>query len=234
MMARGPTYHVAFRRRREGKTDYKARKALILSRLPRVVTRGSLRNMTVQITEATITGDKVIAAANSQELKKLGWKANFGNIPSAYLTGLLCGKKAASQRIKTAIADIGLHQPTKQARVFASLKGVVDAGVNVPHKPDRPPDEKRITGQHIVDYAESLMSTDDEIYQRRFSQYLKRKLHPEKLTDHFKTVKKKIMQERRGAKAKKTIRRKGGRRQRKRSGGKGSEGKENKQRSRKK
>lgn len=192
-MAKGPSYRVPFRRRREGKTDYKARKALIISRLPRVVTRGSLKHMNVQIIEATPTGDKVIASANSQELKNFGWKAACGNLPSAYLTGLLCGLRAAVKNVKKAVADVGLYQPTKGARIFASLKGVVDAGVDVPHSIEKLPDEKRLKGHHIVEYAKNLVSTNIELYEKTFSKYLERKLSPEKLIEYFDAAKEEIM-----------------------------------------
>jgi len=191
-MAKGPSYRVPFRRRREGKTDYKARRALIISKLPRVVTRGSLKHMNVQIIEATPTGDKVIASAHSQELKKYGWQVACRNLPSAYLTGLLCGGRAVAKKVKKAVADIGLNQPTKGARVFASLKGVIDAGVDVPCAADKVPREKVIKGQHIADYAKSLASSNIELYEKTFSQYLKRKVLPEKLVDHFETVKERI------------------------------------------
>jgi large subunit ribosomal protein L18 len=192
LMAKGPSYRVPFRRRREGKTDYKARRALIISRLPRVVTRGSLKHMNVQIIEATPTGDRVITSAHSQELKKYGWQAACGNLPSAYLTGLLCGVRAIAKKVKKAVADIGLNQPTKGARVFASLKGVADAGVDVPYDTNKPPDEEELKGQHIANYAKSLSSSNMELYEKTFSQYLERKLTPEKLVDHFQTVKEKI------------------------------------------
>jgi len=191
-MAKGPSYRVSFRRRREGKTDYKARRALIISRLPRVVTRCSLRHMNVQILDATPTGDRVIASANSQELKKYGWQVTCGNLPSAYLTGLLCGARAVAKKVKNAVADIGLNQPTKGARVFASLKGVVDAGIDVPHDADKLPGEKELKGQHIADYAKSLASSNMELYEKTFSQYLKRKTPPENLVDHFETIKERI------------------------------------------
>lgn len=192
-MAKGPTYRVPFRRRREGKTDYQARRALILSRLPRVVTRGSLKHMNVQIIEATPAGDKIIVSANSQELKNYGWKAPCGNLPSAYLTGLLCGVRAVAKNVKKAVADIGLHQPTKGARVFASLKGVIDAGVDIPHSVEKMPDEKRLKGQHIADYAKSLVSSNIELYEKTFSEYLKRKLSPEKLPAQFEAAKENIV-----------------------------------------
>ncbi len=192
MMPTGPTYKVPFRRRREGRTDYKARKALIVSRLPRVVTRSSLKHTNVQIVEAEPAGDRVVASANSQELKNYGWQAACGNLPSAYLTGLLCGVRAVAKNVKKAVPDIGLHRPTRGARIFASLKGVIDAGVDIPHDAEKLPDGERLKGKHIADYAENLASSNNELYERTFSKYLKTKLIPEKLPQHFETVKEKI------------------------------------------
>ena len=128
-MAKSSNYRVKLRRRREGKTDYQARKSLVISGKPRLVTRGANRNITVQILTAKPNGDKVLAAANSREfVKSYGWRAATGNIPAAYLTGYLCGLKAKAKGIKEAILDIGLVAPTKGAKIFAALSGVVDAG----------------------------------------------------------------------------------------------------------
>jgi large subunit ribosomal protein L18 len=188
-MAKGPRYCVPFRRRREGKTDYKARKALLFSGKPRLVARGSLRNMIIQVIVAKPQGDEVIASAHSKELtRKYGWRAPTGNIPAAYLTGLLCGLKAKARGITDAILDIGLHSPTKSARVFAALKGVLDAGLNVPYSEEKLPDDRKIEGEHIGEYAESLASNTEE-YQNRFSKYLKEKLPPEKFSKHFAKIK---------------------------------------------
>lgn len=192
-MAKGPRYRVPFRRRREGKTDYRARKALILSKLPRAVTRGSLKHMNVQIIEAKVQGDQVVAHAHSQELTKLyGWKAGCGNVPAAYLTGLLCGLRAVAKGVKEAVLDIGLHLPSKGARVFAALKGLLDAGVELPHSEKKLPDQARIEGKHIAEYAKQLASNPDE-YKQRFSNYLERKLPPEKLPEHFSEIREKIL-----------------------------------------
>lgn len=192
-MARGPRYCVPFRRRREGKTDYKARKALLLSGKPRLVARGSLKNMIIQIVIAKPSGDEVTVSAHSRELaKKYGWKAPRGNLPAAYLTGLLCGLKAKAKGVKEAILDMGLRSPSKGARGFAVLKGILDAGVNVPHSEEKFPEEKRIRGEHIAEYAEDLASNPEE-YQTRFSKYLEQKLPPEKLPKHFSEVKKGII-----------------------------------------
>ncbi|MDI6846557.1 MAG: 50S ribosomal protein L18 [Candidatus Bathyarchaeia archaeon] len=199
-MAKGPRYCVPFRRRREGKTDYRARKALVLSGKPRLVVRGSLKNMIAQIIVAKPHGDEAILSAHGGELaKKYGWKAPRGSLPAAYLTGLLCGLKAKAEGVKEAILDTGLHSPTKGARVFAVLKGVLDAGVNVPHNEEKLPDEKRIKGEHIAEYAQSLASNSEE-YQARFSKYLEQKLSPEKLPKHFEQIKKSILATFRGGK----------------------------------
>lgn len=191
-MATGPRYRVPFRRRREGKTNYRTRRALVLSKVPRLVVRLSLKHAIVQIIEAEAIGDKVIVSAHSRELAKTyGWLGNCGNIPAAYLTGLLCGFKALANGVETAFLDIGLHIPSKGTRVFAAMKGVVDAGIEVPHSEDILPDEGRIIGQHIADYGSQLAS-EPEVYQQRFSASIKRGSRPEGLSEHFSEVKDKI------------------------------------------
>jgi large subunit ribosomal protein L18 len=175
------------RRRREGKTDYQARKALVLSGRLRLVARSSLKNVSVQIVAAKPVGDVVLAAAHSRELKKFGWKAPTGNVPAAYLTGFLCGLKAKAKGVSEAILDIGLVAPSKGSKLFAVLSGVVDAGIPVPH------DEAKIVkeilkGEHIAKYGQSL-GAGSEVYSAKFSKYLGEKLSPEKLPEHFAKVK---------------------------------------------
>ena len=192
-MAKGSRYNVPYRRRREGKTDYRKRKALILSRKPRLVVRGSLKNIIVQIIAAKPHGDEVLVSAHSRELlKNYGWRAPRGNLPAAYLTGLLCGLKAKAKGIEEAVLDIGLHSPTKGARVFAALKGVLDAGLNVPHGEEKLPDENRIQGVHIAQYAK-MLSANVERYTAAFSKYLENKVPPESLPEHFAEVKKAVI-----------------------------------------
>jgi len=192
-MAQGPSYRVPFRRRREGKTDYRSRRALVLSRLPRLVTRRTLKHTIVQIVKAEATGDQVIVSAHSRELAKTyGWQGGCGNVPAAYLTGLLCGFRAVVHGVKKAVLDIGLQSPSRGARVFAALKGILDAGVTVPHSESMLPDETRISGKHVVDYA-SQLSSNPEAYQQKFSKHLSRGLRPEQLSEHFSLIKKKII-----------------------------------------
>jgi large subunit ribosomal protein L18 len=186
-MARGSTYRVPLRRRREGKTDYQARKALVLSGKLRLVTRSTVKNVVAQIIVAKPHGDEVLVAAHSRELKKYGWKAPSGNVPAAYLTGLLCGLKAKTKGVAAAVLDIGLVAPTKGGKVFATLSGVLDAGVDVPHDEEKMVEE-RIEGVHIAEYGKSLKE-DSEVYSAKFSKYLGQKLSPEKLPEHFGKVK---------------------------------------------
>jgi large subunit ribosomal protein L18 len=191
-MATGPSYRVPFRRRREGKTDYRSRRALVLSRLPRLVVRRTLKHIIVQIVEAEVAGDQVVASAHSRELAKTyGWQGNCRNVPAAYLTGLLCGLKAIVHGVKKAVLDIGLHSPSRGSRVFAALKGVLDAGVTVLHSESILPDETRIGGRHIADFG-SQLSSNPEIYQQRFSKHLSRGLRPEQLSEHFSLIKGKV------------------------------------------
>lgn len=191
-MATGPSYRVPFRRRREGKTDYRSRKALVLSRLPRLVVRPTLKHTIVQIIKAEVNGDQVIVSAHSHELAKTySWQGDCGNVPAAYLTGLLCGFKAKAHGVKKTVLDIGLSSPSKGARVFAVLKGVLDAGVTVPHSEKMLPDETRISGKHIADYG-SKLSSNPELYQQKFSKYLSRHLRLEQLSEHFSLTKDKV------------------------------------------
>ncbi|MHA1607641.1 MAG: 50S ribosomal protein L18 [Candidatus Freyarchaeota archaeon] len=194
-MARGARYRVPFRRRREGKTNYRLRRKLILSKLPRVVVRGSLNNITVQLIEPSFGGDKVLFSAHSRELmKKYGWKGHCGNLPAAYLTGLLLALKAKG-KVKRAVLDIGLHTPVRGSRVFAALKGVLDGGLDVPHGEEILPSEERISGGHIAKYARYLLELDPTIYARQFSAQIKRGVRPEDMPKHFNEVKKAILED---------------------------------------
>jgi large subunit ribosomal protein L18 len=144
---------VPFRRRREGKTNYHVRYRLILSKKPRVVVRKSNASTTLQLVVAEQVGDKTLLTVNSKDLKNFGYTLGTGNLPAAYLTGLLFGKKMLALGQKEGIADIGLHASTRGNRIYAAIKGVVDAGVNVPHSPKIFPDDERIRGEHIKNYT---------------------------------------------------------------------------------
>ncbi len=148
-------YIVKHRRRREQKTDYRKRLKLLKSGKIRVVVRKSVKNIRVQFVKWNGKGDETIVQAFSKELAKYGWGHYCGNVPAAYLTGLLAGLKAKKAGIQEGILDIGLQTSTKGGRIYAALKGVLDAGIHVPHSEDILPSEDRIYGKHISEEMEN-------------------------------------------------------------------------------
>lgn len=148
---------VKFKRRREEKTDYNKRLGLLKSKKTRVVVRKSLSNIIVQFVNYETSGDKTLVTASSMELKKMGYKST-GNIPAAYLTGLLAGKKAKDKKVTEAVLDLGIQIKTKGSRLYAALKGVLDAGINVPHSPEILPSDDRISGKHIKGSDEKMFN----------------------------------------------------------------------------
>jgi len=151
-MAHGPRYQVKPRRRREGITDYRKRLKLLKSKKIRMVVRKSLKTTTVQFVEYKERGDHVIISADSKELvKKYNWKYSTSSTSAAYLTGVIAGKKAKDKGIKECVFDIGRNIPTTGGKIFASLKGAIDAGISCPHDESKIPNEDRIYGKHIDD-----------------------------------------------------------------------------------
>jgi large subunit ribosomal protein L18 len=150
-MKQGPHFRVPFRRRREGRTDYRARSRLLRSGKPRAVVRKTLNQTIVQLIVADASGDKVLASAQSKELKEHGWSSGTGNLPAAYLTGLLAGRRASAKGLKEAVLDLGIQRPSKGGRLFAALQGLLDAGLAVPHSKEVLPAKDRLRGAHIGD-----------------------------------------------------------------------------------
>lgn len=148
-MAQGSQYRVQFRRQRKGKTNYRYRAQLLKSNLPRAVVRKTNNNCIVQIAQFELKGDKIIAVAIGKELKKFGWNDKSSSTPAAYLTGLLAGKRAVKLGMKKAVLDIGLHAPAKGSKVFAALRGLIDAGIEISHGEAILPSEERLKGMHL-------------------------------------------------------------------------------------
>jgi large subunit ribosomal protein L18 len=151
-MATGSRYFVPFRRRREGKTDYYQRTRLVVSDVPRMVVRKTNRHIIVQLVTAEMDGDRTLVAANSAELEQYGYKGSTSNTPAAYLTGMLFAVKAKKAQQEKAILDIGLNRATPGARVFAALKGAVEAGLDIPYGEEILPSDERTKGAHIAAY----------------------------------------------------------------------------------
>jgi len=97
-------YQVKYRRRREGKTDYYARRKMVRqdknkygTRKYRLITRITGSRIIMQVAYATILGDKVICQANSKELASYGIPAGHTNYAAAYATGLLIARRVLKQ-----------------------------------------------------------------------------------------------------------------------------------------
>ncbi|MEM3369356.1 MAG: 50S ribosomal protein L18 [Candidatus Micrarchaeia archaeon] len=189
--ATGPTYKLAFKRRRLNLTNYRKRLALLKSGLPRFVVRKTNRNILVQCIGFTPNHDEVIARADASELAKYGWKQS-ANLPSAYLVGFMCAKRALAAGKKSVVLDSGLHTPSKGSFLFACVKGAIDAGLEIPVG-EIEFDEERISGKHISDYAKQISGT--EKYNKLFSQYLKKGIKPEEINSVFEKVKEQISKE---------------------------------------
>ena len=190
-MEKGKIFTIQFKRKREGRTYYKKRLKIILSNKYRFVVRKSLNNFQASVIEYSSKGDNVLFTVDSKALAKLGWKGNSGNLPSAYLIGLLAGKKAVEKGIKDAILDMGFNNSTKGSRLYAALAGAVDAGLKIPFNPEVLPSKERISGEHIAKYAQALKN-DKPRYEKQFYDYIKRGISPEDILRHFNELKGKI------------------------------------------
>jgi len=171
-------FQVKNRRRREGKTDYFARRRLTHmdknkydSKKYRFVVRRTNQKIICQIIYATIQGDRVMAEANSSELRRFGVTAGLTNYAAAYCTGLLCARRVLQdlkmddqykgveaadgeffdvyekgyegRRPLKVMLDVGLVRTTTGNRVFGAMKGAVDGGLYIPHN------TKRFPGYHV-------------------------------------------------------------------------------------
>lgn len=93
-------FQVKFKRRREGKTDYFARKRLVTQdknkyNTPkyRFVVRFTNKDIVCQIAYAKLEGDVIICAAYAHELPRYGVKVGLTNYAAAYCTGLLLARR---------------------------------------------------------------------------------------------------------------------------------------------
>lgn len=143
---------VIFRRKRERKTDYKNRIGLLKSEKPRVAVRKTNRYVVVQLIESVEAKDRALVGLSSKELLNQGLDKKFENslksLPAAYLTGYLAGKKILEKiKNKGVIFDIGLQRNITGSRLYAVLKGLVDAGVKINYDKKVFPDEERLSGK---------------------------------------------------------------------------------------
>ncbi|GAA5831599.1 hypothetical protein JCM11251_000764 [Rhodosporidiobolus azoricus] len=122
-------YQVKYRRRREGKTDYYARKRLVAQAKNkyatpkyRLVVRITNKDVVCQIVSSKLQGDIVLCAAYSHELPKYGIKHGLTNWAACYATGLLCARRALT---KLGLADKyeGVTEPSGELELTEPIEG---------------------------------------------------------------------------------------------------------------
>jgi len=147
------------RRRRENRTDYKARRVLLTSGAPRIVVRRTNKYFIVQAVESNEAQDKVITTITSKDLLKNGWDLKSGgslkSIPAGYLTGVLMAKKLGKGKF---IVDLGMARTLKGGRVFSVVKGLVDGGLDIPANEKVFPSEERLNGEHLKDDVKAMIA----------------------------------------------------------------------------
>ncbi|WWC68437.1 60S ribosomal protein uL18 [Kwoniella pini CBS 10737] len=120
-------YQVKPRRRREGKTDYQARRGLVsqaknkyASPKYRLVVRITNKQVICQIVYAKIQGDAVLVHASSKELPKFGIEHGLTNWTACYATGLLVARRALT---KLGLADKyeGVAEPSGELELTEAL-----------------------------------------------------------------------------------------------------------------
>jgi len=234
-------FQVKYRRRREGKTDYQARRNLIIqdknkynSPKYRFVVRFTNTDVICQIAYAKISGDVVMTAAYSHELPGYGISVGLTNYAAAYATGLLLARRHLKKlgldtkyqgnakaddlgndytveplnegpRPFLALLDVGLARTTTGSKIFGSLKGALDGGLNIPHSEKRffgfdreskklDPQQLRkvIFAGHVSDYMKTLSQSNPDRYKKHFARYIKAGISPDKVEAMYKTGHKNI------------------------------------------
>ncbi|KAK9817933.1 hypothetical protein WJX72_004502 [[Myrmecia] bisecta] len=173
-------FQVKYKRRRQGKTDYRARLRLTTQdknkyNTPkyRIVVRFSNKDITCQGLEEA-TGEDY----NVEEQEE-------------------------GPRPFTALLDTGLKRTSTGSKVFAALKGALDGGVSIPHSEKRfvgyDPEgkaldaetlRKYIYGGHVAEYMENMKDEDNEKYEKHFAKWIEAEIEadPEDVEELYKKV----------------------------------------------
>ena len=184
------SYIRTLKRIRNKKTNYRKRKAVLISRRNFITIKTTNENIHCQLIKPNVNGDIALTFSNSKELARYGWKGASNNLSASFLVGLLMGKKMISRNHDSAILYTGKTPFT--SKVAACLKGVAAAGVNIPLSEEAMPDESRINGTHVAKYA-TVLKQDKSLYEKRFSKLLDNNLDPEEYPKHFDEIKNKLL-----------------------------------------
>ena len=138
---------------------------LLRSGAPRAVVRVSNTQVICQLVSYNPGGDAILHSVNGKSLTdSCAWPedASKKSIPACYVAGYALGKKAVSAGNHEAVLDIGLAASSPGSRVFSALKGMIDAGLDIPHGTSVLPNEERLSGKHIDDSLSSSVEASIE------------------------------------------------------------------------
>jgi large subunit ribosomal protein L18 len=187
------SYVHTLKRIRTHKTNYRKREALLISKLDFVTIKISNQNVIAQVLKPEIQGDIVRVSTHSRELRRYGWKGSLNSLPACFLVGLVLGRKALEKGVEKAVLYIGNKPFT--SRIAACMKGIVQAGINIPISSESYPTEHRLNGQHIAEYARKIKTEDINKYNKYFSSLLKEGLVPENYQSHVEEITARIRKE---------------------------------------
>ena len=180
------------RRRRQGKTDYRKRRGMVVGKQAFLSVRISGRYIYAQLLRSAPQGDITLCAASSRNLNKFGWKGSTKNLPGAFLTGYHLGRLAQNSNVKEAILYSGVGRFVHGSRIASLVEGANKAGLNISVNEGSLPDNDRVNGKHIVEYARKLEEENKEKFAKTFSRVLRSGTSPLNYPTDFEKVKKAI------------------------------------------
>merc|ERR1712139_98814 len=207
-------FQVKWRRRREGKTDFYARKRLINQEKNkyftpkfRLVVRFTNRDIIAQIVSAKIVGDEVLTSAYAHELQKFGMPGKLG-LADKYAgaeevdgNAFIVDEMDDGPRPFKAVLDVGLKRTTTGSRSFGVMKGAADGGLLIPHNEKRFPGFDReskeldaevhrehIMGEHVAEYMRLLEEENPGKYEQQFARYIKAGVNADGLGEMYEKI----------------------------------------------
>jgi large subunit ribosomal protein L18 len=185
------SYVHTLKRIRTHKTNYRKRQALLISKQDFVTIKITNQNVIAQVLKPEIQGDIVRVSTHSRELRRYGWKGSLNSLPACFLVGLVLGRKAMEKGVDKAVLYIGNKPFT--SRIAACMKGIVQAGINIPISSESYPTEHRLDGQHIAEYALKIKTENIDKYNKHFSSLLREGLVPENYQSHVEEITARIL-----------------------------------------
>merc|ERR1712158_48185 len=197
-------YQTKFRRRREGMTDYQARKGLCAQyknkfNTPkyRMIVRSTNKDVVCQIAYSRMQGDIIVAAAYSHELPRYGLSVGLKNYAAHYCTGLLLARRVLN---KFKLDELYIGQAEADGEEYnvepvddgpRPFRCFLDVGLN-----------RTTTGNKVFGALKGALDGgldiphnnkrfpgfDDETYAKQFSKYIKAGIEPDHLEDLYSKV----------------------------------------------